>query len=292
MSRLIDADVLQEKLLEIYPQAYYPPHYRKLVDRIITAECASCEYFCYTNELRKNGYGWVDWTAQDGDGGSLTSISQGWKNFTGSINEDIEVVLFHDYHWVTTNLLPKFIQYLKERDYKQIYVNAPDKVVVIELNGVTIENDENSPIYVQDSDKVEISAKKNTVNYVKDNRSVYTEDVDGQGKGAIYLENGDLKLKGTGSLNITANYFNGIHGKDDVKIQKQTLNILVKYQIIIKNQLINKEILANYLSTMIISKLLLAISQLAVVGMVCILKIVIFLLKVIKKVTLIFKAVH
>ena len=110
-------------------------------------------------------------------------------------------------------------------NYKQIYVNAPDKVIIVELGGVTIENSSNSPIFVQDCDKLELSAKKNTVNNIKDTRATYTEDVDGQGKGAIYVENGDLKLKGTGTLNITANYLNGIHGKDDVKIQKQTLNI-------------------------------------------------------------------
>ena len=110
-------------------------------------------------------------------------------------------------------------------NYKQIYVNAPNETIVVELNGVTIENNENSPIFVQDCDKLEISAKKGTVNNIKDTRATYTEDQDGQGKGAIYVENGDLKLKGTGTLNITANYLNGIHGKDDVKIQKQTLNI-------------------------------------------------------------------
>ena len=110
-------------------------------------------------------------------------------------------------------------------NYKQIYVNAPDKVIVVELGGVTIENNSNSPIFVQDCDKLELSAKKNTVNNIKDTRATYTEDVSGQGKGAIYVENGDLKLKGTGTLNITANYLNGIHGKDDVKIQKQTLNV-------------------------------------------------------------------
>lgn len=68
-------------------------------------------------ELKKNGYGWVDWTAQDGDGGSLTSRSQGWSTFTKSINEDIEVVLFHDYHAITTNMLPDVIKYLQERNY-------------------------------------------------------------------------------------------------------------------------------------------------------------------------------
>ena len=111
------------------------------------------------------------------------------------------------------------------QNYKQIYVNAPDKAIVIELNGVTIENNQNSPIYVEDCDEIEISAKKNTTNNIKDTRAIYTADVDGQGKGAIYVLNGDLKLKGTGTLNITANYLNGIHCKDDVKVQKQTLNI-------------------------------------------------------------------
>ena len=111
------------------------------------------------------------------------------------------------------------------QNYKQIYVNVPDTVIIVELSGVTIKNSENSPIYVQDCDKLEISAKKNTVNNIQDTRAIYTEDVDGQGKGAIHVENGDLKLKGTGTLNITANYLNGIHCKDDVKIQKQTLNV-------------------------------------------------------------------
>ena len=110
-------------------------------------------------------------------------------------------------------------------NYKQIYVNAPDKTVIIELNGVTIQNSENSPIFVADCDTVEISAKKNTTNNIKDTRDVYVADEDDQGKGAIFVANGDLKLKGTGTLNIEAGYYNGVHGKDDVKIQKETLNI-------------------------------------------------------------------
>lgn len=111
------------------------------------------------------------------------------------------------------------------KNYKQIYVNAPEKVIVIELNGVTLENNTNSPIYVEDCDTIEISAKKGTTNNIKDTRAAHITDQEGQGKGAIFVNNGDLKLKGTGTLNITANYLNGIHGKDDVKVQKQTLNI-------------------------------------------------------------------
>ena len=111
------------------------------------------------------------------------------------------------------------------KDYKQIYVDASEKIIIIELNGVTIENNENSPIFVQDCEDIEISAKKNTVNYVKDTRPIIETDYTSQGKGAIWVNNGDLKLKGAGTLNITGNYCNGIHCKDDVKIQKQTLSV-------------------------------------------------------------------
>ena len=67
--------------------------------------------------LRKRGYGWVDWTAQDGDGGELSSKEQGWRNFKNSINDNIEVVLFHDYSKITTSLLPDAIKYLREKNY-------------------------------------------------------------------------------------------------------------------------------------------------------------------------------
>ena len=111
------------------------------------------------------------------------------------------------------------------KNYKQIYVNVPDEIIILELNGVTIENNANSPIYVEDCDTLELSAKKSTTNNIKDTRGAYVTDQPGQGKGAIFVNNGDLKLKGTGTLNINAGYLNGIHGKDDVKVQKQTLNI-------------------------------------------------------------------
>ena len=69
------------------------------------------------SELYKRGYGWVDWTAQDGDGGNLSGQQQARNNFQSSINEDIEVVLFHDYSNITTPLLPEFIKYLEDRNY-------------------------------------------------------------------------------------------------------------------------------------------------------------------------------
>ena len=107
----------------------------------------------------------------------------------------------------------------------QILVEAlEDDEVIIELNGVSISYDQDSPIKAISADKVEISAKKDTGNIVTDNRSVKTVDVDAQGEGAIYADC-DLKLKGSGTLVVVGNYNNGIHTTKDLTIQKLTMKV-------------------------------------------------------------------
>ena len=68
--------------------------------------------------LRARGYGWVDWSANDGDGGGLSSTEQAWSNFTNTINDNIEVILFHDYNYYTTAILPDAITYLQNNGYE------------------------------------------------------------------------------------------------------------------------------------------------------------------------------
>ena len=68
-------------------------------------------------ELKKKGYGWVDWTAEDGDGKDLESKTQAWNNLMNTIDEDIEVILLHDYDETTFSILPDFIDYLEENNY-------------------------------------------------------------------------------------------------------------------------------------------------------------------------------
>lgn len=107
----------------------------------------------------------------------------------------------------------------------QIVVNAgDDDQVEIELNGVEITYDQNSPILCLNADKVEISAKKGSKNYINDNRSAKTADVDDQGEGAISAKC-DLKLKGTGSLEVVGHYNNGIHTSDDLEMQKLSAKV-------------------------------------------------------------------
>ena len=68
--------------------------------------------------LRERGYGWVDWSANDGDGGGLSSSEQAWNNFINTINDKIEVILFHDYNYYTTEILPDVITYLQDNGYE------------------------------------------------------------------------------------------------------------------------------------------------------------------------------
>lgn len=105
----------------------------------------------------------------------------------------------------------------------QILVSAgEDDEVTLELAGVTIICDEDSPIKIVSADSADISAKKDTENVINDTRSVKTSDDDSQGEGAIYADC-DLKIKGGGTLVVNAAYNNGIHTTKDLTIQKLTL---------------------------------------------------------------------
>ena len=107
----------------------------------------------------------------------------------------------------------------------QVIVEVGDEdEVVLELSGVTLTCDTDSPIKVLSAGKVEISAKSGTENLIRDTRSAKTTDDDSQGKGAIYAKS-DLKLKGSGVLVIVAGYYNGIHTTKDLTIQNLTLKV-------------------------------------------------------------------
>lgn len=106
----------------------------------------------------------------------------------------------------------------------QVIVNASDdSKVILNLNGVNITNNNEAPLYIKNASSVDISAKKDTINYIYDLRdySSYTDEAIG---GAIY-SSCDLTLKGKGELNVTSTFNNGIHSKDDLDIKNLTLKV-------------------------------------------------------------------
>ena len=64
------------------------------------------------------GYGWVDWTAQDGDGlESLSSTAEAMNYLKNETQDNIEVILMHDYNEYTLAILPEAIEYLRGKGY-------------------------------------------------------------------------------------------------------------------------------------------------------------------------------
>ena len=123
----------------------------------------------------------------------------------------------------------------------QVTVEAgDDDEVILELSGVTITCGKDSPIKILNADKVEISAKKDTENVINDTRSAKTAENDEQGEGAIYAKC-DLKLKGNGTLVVSAAYNNGVHTTEDLTIKNLALKVTAYNNALKGNDSINIE---------------------------------------------------
>ena len=100
------------------------------------------------------------------------------------------------------------------------------------LNGVTLKSSD-APIYVQNAEKAELHLVKGTTNSLEDGSTrtqthTYNNKVD-TAKATIYAKD-DLSIKGSGSLTVKANYNNGIHTSNDLKIKKSTGTLNVTAQ--------------------------------------------------------------
>ena len=102
-----------------------------------------------------------------------------------------------------------------------IVIDAGDYDFELILNGVTISSAVNVPIMITSGDDATITAKKNTTNYIYDNRAAVSDD----DISACVYSKCDLKIKGNGSLIIVSANNNGIHSKDDLSVKNLTLYV-------------------------------------------------------------------
>ena len=103
----------------------------------------------------------------------------------------------------------------------------------LELCGVTLYSDEQNPINIISGDKVTLTAKKGSKNYVYDTRAAVSSDTTSDGttsndttsvSSAIYSVC-DLDLGGKGELIVISANNNGIHGKKDLDVKNITLSV-------------------------------------------------------------------
>ena len=107
----------------------------------------------------------------------------------------------------------------------QIVIDAGDDYKFeLELNGVKLYSGEYNPVTVLSGDKVTLTAKKSTQNYIYDTRAAISDDDETSYSAAIYSVC-DLDLGGKGELVVVSANNNGIHTKDDLKVKNLTLYV-------------------------------------------------------------------
>lgn len=110
-------------------------------------------------------------------------------------------------------------------DNGQIVVETDNtENVVLLLAGVNIHNESGPPIYVANAEKVIITLVESTENDLSDGANYTDLDESGEPNAAIFSHD-DLTINGTGVLNVSALYNNGITSKDDLKIMGGIINV-------------------------------------------------------------------
>ena len=95
----------------------------------------------------------------------------------------------------------------------------------LEFNGFTITSNIINPITILSGNEVQITAKKDTLNYVYDYRMKIDSNDDTLYRASIYSLV-DLDLGGKGRLEVYSENNNGIHTKDDLKVKNLSLNVV------------------------------------------------------------------
>lgn len=100
----------------------------------------------------------------------------------------------------------------------QIIVDADGAKVQLVLSNATINCSNSSAIYAPNAKKTFITLADGTKNVLADGTSYIFADAEKSEPDAVIFSKDSLTINGTGELEITGNYNDGIHSKDDVVI--------------------------------------------------------------------------
>lgn len=108
--------------------------------------------------------------------------------------------------------------------YGNILIDGGENKLTLDLEGVKISSYTECPIYAS-GDKLTLSAKKGTENYIIDYRAEVTDET--AVSACVYSEC-DLALQGKGTLKIKSVNNNGVHSKDDLEVKNLALQVECK----------------------------------------------------------------
>lgn len=108
-------------------------------------------------------------------------------------------------------------------DDGRIVVDAPDKVVHLILNGAHVTSKSGAAVHLVEAGKVVLTLQDGTSNSLTD-AATYADTSDNAPTAALFSK-ADLTINGTGALQVTGNYNDGITSKDDLIIMSGTLSV-------------------------------------------------------------------
>jgi hypothetical protein len=106
-----------------------------------------------------------------------------------------------------------------------IVIDAGDEYKLeLEMCGFSLISEDKNPIVALSGSEVKLSAKKDTKNYIYDNREAIDKEDETLHSGAVHSEI-DLEMCGKGELFVVSKANNGIHTKDDLQLKNLTLTV-------------------------------------------------------------------
>ena len=125
-----------------------------------------------------------------------------------------------------SNVSAKSVYNISGIFYGNIVIDVTDAYKFeLEMSGLTLYAFDECPITVLSGDKVTLSAKKSTDNYIFDMREAVDSTDDDTAISASIYAKCDLDVQGKGSLYVTSVNNNGIHTKDDLTVKNLVLQV-------------------------------------------------------------------
>jgi len=107
----------------------------------------------------------------------------------------------------------------------RIAVDKAEKVRLV-LNNASISCADGPAIIITSADKVGITLADGTTNSLSDGKTY--ADTSDKAPNACVFSKDDLSINGNGTLNVTANFHNGIDTSNDLKLVSGTINVTAK----------------------------------------------------------------
>ena len=102
-----------------------------------------------------------------------------------------------------------------ESSNAQVVVNAPDKDVLLILDGVRLTNDSDAVLYVEEAGEVYLTLAEDTEN-VFDTTGEFSNE--NESVDSVIYSKSDLTMNGNGTLEVATQYGHGVVSKDDLKV--------------------------------------------------------------------------